>query len=484
MRQYNYKCVVNKNGIKMYYKRINNKWKRISNKIGMKAEKGKKKYRQSCIEEKNICTNTDFPCIVKISDFTDNWKCCKKKANSQVIINECTELSVRHPPIKSVISKARNIKIQKIINNNENQIQLIKKQISNITNKINTEKEIKKISKLKELEKNFEEKIIKLEENNKKLKKENENLKLEISEEKKLIGEKIPVLLFGERHRDIDCAKWIYNEMKNIPELEYNLNPKLRKIPKLLVTEGRGKNECYQALEKSGKDSLTYYIIEHGNEQVDIEMLDKFLLVQPIFLDLSIGNMMKDPNGNNMDHEWLKNYGGKNDGYIKLIKKISNGKKLHNNLLNNVKDKDNYNYNLTLNLIYKGLIDYFKKSKQIELKKIVEFILLKGTTNKNLNLINEYLRELRDKDIILRVENMIKKYPNIKIVVIIFGALHYNSLISLINESNSLFLHKNSKNNIDISSHLVKSEDKDKLSNWLWLKKFFTEAKQRNKDRI
>ena len=39
MKQFNYKCVVSKNGNKMYYKRVNNKWKRISNKTGMKAER-------------------------------------------------------------------------------------------------------------------------------------------------------------------------------------------------------------------------------------------------------------------------------------------------------------------------------------------------------------------------------------------------------------------------------------------------------------
>ena len=44
MKQYNYKCIVTKNGVKMYYKRVKNKWKRISNTIGMKAEKGKRKY--------------------------------------------------------------------------------------------------------------------------------------------------------------------------------------------------------------------------------------------------------------------------------------------------------------------------------------------------------------------------------------------------------------------------------------------------------
>ena len=44
MRNYNYKCVVARNGMKMYYKNTRGKWKRISNKVGMKAEKGKRKY--------------------------------------------------------------------------------------------------------------------------------------------------------------------------------------------------------------------------------------------------------------------------------------------------------------------------------------------------------------------------------------------------------------------------------------------------------
>ena len=44
MKQFKHKCVVTKNGTKMYYKRVKNKWQRISNKVGMKAEKGKRKY--------------------------------------------------------------------------------------------------------------------------------------------------------------------------------------------------------------------------------------------------------------------------------------------------------------------------------------------------------------------------------------------------------------------------------------------------------
>ena len=49
MKHYNYKCVVNKNGTKMYYKKAKGKngmkWKRISNDVGKNAEKGKRKYK-------------------------------------------------------------------------------------------------------------------------------------------------------------------------------------------------------------------------------------------------------------------------------------------------------------------------------------------------------------------------------------------------------------------------------------------------------
>ena len=39
-----YKCIVSKNG-KRYYKNVSGKWKRITNKVGEKAEKGKNRYR-------------------------------------------------------------------------------------------------------------------------------------------------------------------------------------------------------------------------------------------------------------------------------------------------------------------------------------------------------------------------------------------------------------------------------------------------------
>ena len=49
MKQFNYKCTVAKNGMKMYYQKVGGKWKRINNTVGKNAEKGKRKYNITSI---------------------------------------------------------------------------------------------------------------------------------------------------------------------------------------------------------------------------------------------------------------------------------------------------------------------------------------------------------------------------------------------------------------------------------------------------
>ena len=85
MRKFNYKCVVTKNGTKMYYKKTKGKWKRISNAVGMKAEKGRRKYRTIC-DEKNECRKS-HPCFDYIQGM-----CCKKVGhdnNAHINTSEC-----------------------------------------------------------------------------------------------------------------------------------------------------------------------------------------------------------------------------------------------------------------------------------------------------------------------------------------------------------------------------------------------------------
>ena len=66
MKQYNYKCVVTKNS-KRYYKKVSGKWKRITNKIGEKMEKGKKKYNF-------IMEDDDYEKLRIFDNETDYWR--------------------------------------------------------------------------------------------------------------------------------------------------------------------------------------------------------------------------------------------------------------------------------------------------------------------------------------------------------------------------------------------------------------------------
>ena len=89
--KYNYKCIMSKNGGKMYYKNVRNKWKRISNKVGEKAEKGKRKYRMEkeigpCEKMNTMGENAEKFC--KMSPDACIWdergKNCMKKGGSML----------------------------------------------------------------------------------------------------------------------------------------------------------------------------------------------------------------------------------------------------------------------------------------------------------------------------------------------------------------------------------------------------------------
>ena len=97
MKQFSYKCVVNKNGTKMYYKRVNKKWKRISNKIGQKAEK-KKKYRTNGISFSQYpefrCHSENEESCKQMNDclWDENKEICENKKELSEMIGEGSKI--------------------------------------------------------------------------------------------------------------------------------------------------------------------------------------------------------------------------------------------------------------------------------------------------------------------------------------------------------------------------------------------------------
>ena len=76
--KYNYKCIVAKNG-KRYYKNVNGKWKRVSNKVGEKAEKGKRKYRAGGEELCSRMTDEEMCKIILTKFFYEKQIIVKNK---------------------------------------------------------------------------------------------------------------------------------------------------------------------------------------------------------------------------------------------------------------------------------------------------------------------------------------------------------------------------------------------------------------------
>ena len=102
MRQFNYKCVVAKNGSKMYYKRVNKKWQRISNKVGKNAEKGKRKYMMELPSQYIFTMKKDTPVFKSL------------KYTREEIVNNTLN--------KNIMKKEtyKNILLKNIFNNNNN----------------------------------------------------------------------------------------------------------------------------------------------------------------------------------------------------------------------------------------------------------------------------------------------------------------------------------------------------------------------------
>ena len=102
MKQYNYKCVVTKNGVRMYYKRVHNKWKRITNAVGMKAEKRKRKFLCDCKGQQG-CNNCNISIDI-ISSF--------KGQTSNFIVSKNITLKILKEELENIVGiKPKNMQI-------------------------------------------------------------------------------------------------------------------------------------------------------------------------------------------------------------------------------------------------------------------------------------------------------------------------------------------------------------------------------------
>ena len=270
---------------------------------------------------------------------------------------------------------------------------------------------------------------------------------------------KIPVVLLGERHNDSKCAVTNSIKLATVMGLDGKtvLEGKSNRLSRgdfLLISEGRGINVCYETLGLPS-DRI---IIEHPpGEQSKVEMIDKLILTTELLMAVVEGTIERGrgaeagtgiPDMVTIGEKFFMDR-AKHDGYWPLLQVVPNGTNIYKQMVDAAfarKQEDVYSmYNRILSyLIHSDYLNDVPMSSDI--KRMLNSFIQTGN-NENITQINELFRLSRDANIIKRVEERARsENSTLKVVVIIFGAIHYDNLRRLISESDVLEFDTRSSN--------------------------------------
>ena len=276
---------------------------------------------------------------------------------------------------------------------------------------------------------------------------------------------KIPVVLLGEMHADVQCGS--KNALILMDVMGIKVKNPLHKPEFLLVSEGRGINPCYQALNLPSDRIL----VEHPFGQSKIEMLDKLLLTIELLTNVLEGRVKQGtgaaaghgiPDSVTIEPQFFMNR-AKHDGYWALLQAVPNGTTIYEQMVTDAFSINEEQFYLLFNGILADLIssDYLNDvSMSDEIKQRLQLFI----TTRNLQQFKKLgtlFRSSRDADIIRQVEEKARsENSTLKVIVIIFGALHYDNLRTLIQRSSVLEFDSARSSNIKIGGKKMKKVKK------------------------
>jgi hypothetical protein len=268
---------------------------------------------------------------------------------------------------------------------------------------------------------------------------------------------KIPVVLLGELHDDIQCG------LKNASIL-MDVIKNLRKHEFLLVSEGRGVNPCYEALGLP-RDRI---LVEHPFGQSKAEMLDKLLLTTNLLMGVLEGSVKQGtgaaagpgiPDSVTIEPRFFMQ-GAKHDGCWALLQAVPNGTTMYEQMVAAAFSRNNSQYDSSFHAIFGHLIssDYLNDvSMSAEIKRLLQSYIV----TKDHKQLGTLFRLSRDADIIRQVEERARsENSTLRTIVIIFGALHYTNLMKLIQQSAVLEFDSAKSSNIIFGGKKMKKAKK------------------------
>jgi len=277
---------------------------------------------------------------------------------------------------------------------------------------------------------------------------------------------KIPIVLLGERHNDSECTMENSLKLAKVMGLD-GKSSMLTRGEFLLISEGRGVNPCYEAL-RLPRDRI---IIEHSEGQSKVEMMDKLILMTDLLIGVVKGTVKRGtgskaaigiPDMVTIGEKFFMNR-AEHDGYWPLLQAVPNGTNIYKQMVDAAFSRNESQFYSLYNSILSYLIesDYLNDVPMSDDIKRELNSFIQTRNHEKLNRISELFRLSRDANIIKRVEERARsENSTLKVVVIIFGAIHYDNLRRLISASDVLNFDSTRSSNIEYGGRKTRNAKK------------------------
>jgi hypothetical protein len=242
----------------------------------------------------------------------------------------------------------------------------------------------------------------------------------------------VQILLLPENHSDVEChynnAIIVSNTLRSEFSTPKGSTPKL-----LLMNEGTDVHACFQA---SFPPNVINSIIIIENPPGDISDLHEFSIFINMVPLMKPG--LTTPSGHPIDEEFHTTRFEQN-GYANLMKKVK-GRKLLKQLIGlGIKGEKEALKTKVLNEILRLLSESESVDPQV---RNFSRQLLEGKSD--MHIINLEIIAMRDVIFFEKLKARVAKEPEVRLVIWMPGAMHYNGIKKLIEDTPGFILHANS----------------------------------------
>jgi hypothetical protein len=259
---------------------------------------------------------------------------------------------------------------------------------------------------------------------------------------------KIPVVLLGEKHQDAECLLGTMRKLGDAIGLGQPKTNMLRRNEFLLISEGSDVNPCYRHLRLPTDRIIIEYTPGHST-QCKVTMIDRLILITEMLISVLNGGIKRGtgktagqsiPDMVTINEDFFMDR-AERDGWWPLLKSMTNGTKIYKQMVDVAFTHKHEEFYQLYNSILSHLInsDYLNDVSTSDDIKHAMSSFIQTRNPLDLKGLSRVFRMSRDVDIIKKVERKaITENSTLKVIVIVFGALHYDHLKTLITDSDAL----------------------------------------------